>query len=260
MRKTEVLGIPLTDYTIRESMKKVDSFLKDGKVSTIAVVTMKGLLVAHEDESIKEWMTKIDLAVPADVEILRAGDIAFLNRIRDVENNVFVTEFFKRLARQKKTVYLLSDNSAKLEKLKKEILSYEEDIRIIGSFSLNSTENGDDYVVNEINMTFADVLISNLESPGRESFFAENHMKLNVAIWMMVRADVDLSEKEKGLFRKLNKQILKEVFSARLIRYHVQNAEQERAVENAESKTPPERRTESSKNEMKTGSGTEKTE
>ena len=123
MRKTEVLGIPLTDYTIRESMKKVDSFFKDGKVSTIAVITMKGLLVAHEDEFIKEWMTKIDLAVPADVEILRAGDIAFHNRIRDVENNVFVTEFFKRLARQKKTVYLLSDNSAKLEKLKKEILS-----------------------------------------------------------------------------------------------------------------------------------------
>lgn len=241
MRKTEVLGIPLTDYTIRESMKKVDSFFKDGKVSTIAVITMKGLLVAHEDEFIKEWMTKIDLAVPADVEILRAGDIAFHNRIRDVENNVFVTEFFKRLARQKKTVYLLSDNSAKLEKLKKEILSYEEDIRIIGSFSLDSTENGDDYVVNEINMAFADVLISNLESPGRESFLANNHMKLNTAVWMMVRADADLSEKENGFFRKLNKQILKKVFSARLIHYH--NAEQERVVENVEEKMSTEDRT-----------------
>lgn len=257
MRKTEVLGIPLTDYTIRESMKKVDSFFKDGRVSTIAVITMKGLLVAHEDESIKEWMTKIDLAVPADVEILRAGDIAFHNRIRDVENNVFVTEFFKRLARQKKTVFLLSDNSTKLEKLKKEILSYEEDIRIIGSFSLDSTENGDDYVVNEINMAFADVLISNLESPGRESFLAENHMKLNVAIWMMVRADVDLSEKGNGFLRKLDKQILKKIFSARLIRYHVQNAEQERAAENAESKTPSEGKTESGENEIKSGSGTE---
>ena len=241
MRKTEVLGIPLTDYTIRESMKKVDSFFKDGKVSTIAVITMKGLLVAHEDESIKEWMTKIDLAVPADVEILRAGDIAFHNRIRDVENNVFVTEFFKRLARQKKTVYLLSDNPTKLEKLKNEILSYEENIRIIGSFSWDSTENGDDYVVNEINMAFADVLISNLESPGRESFLANNHMKLNTAVWMMVRADADLSEKENGFFRKLNKQILKKVFSARLIHYH--NAEQERVVENVEEKMSTEDRT-----------------
>ena len=99
---------------------------------------------------------------------------------------------------------------------------------------MDSTENGDDYVVNEINMAFADVLISNLESPGRESFLANNHMKLNTAVWMMVRADADLSEKENGFFRKLNKQILKKVFSARLIHYH--NAEQERVVENVEEK------------------------
>lgn len=105
---------------------------------------------------------------------------------------------------------------------------------------MDSTDNGDDYVVNEINMAFADVLISNLESPGRESFLAENHMKLNVAIWMMVRADVDLSEKENGFWRKLNKQILKKIFSARLIRYH--NAEQVRVVENAEEELAEEKR------------------
>ena len=82
-------------------------------------------------------------------------------------------------------------------------------------------------------MAFADVLISNLESPGRESFLSENHMKLNVAIWMMVRADVDLSERENGFLRKIHKQILKKIFSARLIRYHVQNAEQEHIPESS---------------------------
>lgn len=216
----------MTDYTIRESMKKVDTFFRDRKVGTIAMITMRGLLAAHEDEAIKNWMGSIDLTIPADAEILRAGNIAFHSRIRDVENNTFVTEFFKKIVRQKKNVYLLSDNQTELDKLKNDILSYEEDVRIVGSFCLDSTENDGDYVVNEINMTFADVLISNLGTPGRESFFTDNHMKLNVAIWMMVRPDVDLADKEKGFFTTLHKRLVKKIFSARLLRYHKNNSEQ----------------------------------
>ncbi len=216
----------MTDYTIRESMKKVDTFFRDRKVGTIAMITMRGLLAAHEDETIKNWMGSIDLTIPADAEILRAGNIAFHSRIRDVENNTFVTEFFKKIVRQKKNVYLLSDNQTELDKLKNDILSYEEDVRIVGSFCLDSTENDGDYVVNEINMTFADVLISNLGTPGRESFFTDNHMKLNVAIWMMVRPDVDLADKEKGFLMTLHKRLVKKIFSARLLRYHKNNSEQ----------------------------------
>ena len=137
-----------------------------------------------------------------------------------------MTEFFKKIVRQKKNVYLLSDNQTELDKLKNDILSYEEDVRIVGSFCLDSTENDGDYVVNEINMTFADVLISNLGTPGRESFFEDNHMKLNVAIWMMVRPDVDLADKGKGFFVTLHKRMVKKIFSARLLRYHKNNSEQ----------------------------------
>lgn len=227
MRKTEVLGIPISDLTIRESMKKVDSFFKAGKVSTISIITMKGLLLAQDDESIQEFLRNMDLTIPADVEILRAGKIAYYNRIRDVENKVFAIEFFKKLIRQKKTVYLLSDNVANLEKLKGELLSYEENLKIIGGFSFDSTENGDDFAVNEINMAFADVLISNLESPRREEFMAQNHMKLNMSIWLMVRADANLTGAEKGLFVKVHDYIVKKLFSIRLNKYNEENEKED---------------------------------
>ena len=44
MRKMQVLGIELQDHTVREAMKKTDAFLRDGKVSTIAYITMRGLM------------------------------------------------------------------------------------------------------------------------------------------------------------------------------------------------------------------------
>ena len=46
MRKMQVLGIELQDHTVREAMKKTDAFLRDGKVSTIAYITMRGLMEA----------------------------------------------------------------------------------------------------------------------------------------------------------------------------------------------------------------------
>lgn len=200
-------------------MKQVETFFRDGKVSTIAIITMRGLLAAQDDDSIKEWMNELDMTIPADVEILQAGNIAFHNRVHDVENNAFATEFFKKIVRQKKSIFLLSDNQTNLEKLRNDILSYEEGISIQGSFALDSTDYADDFVANEINSSFADVLISNLESPVRESFLKENHMKLNVAIWMMVRADANLSHEVTGIWAKIHEQIVKKVFSIRLNRY-----------------------------------------
>lgn len=219
MRKTEVLGIPLTDYTVRESMKFVDAYFRDKTVNTIGIITMKGLLAAQSDDSVKEWMQELDLTVPLDVEILRAGDIAFYNRVRDVENGLFATEFFKKVVRQKKKIYLLSDNEANLQKLKGDLIFRGVNTQVVGSFTMDSTEHGVDYVVNEINAAFADLLISNLESPKREDFFKESQKKLNVAVWMMLRADVGFLKEKGGLFRNIHDHVVKKIFSISISRY-----------------------------------------
>ena len=72
MRKMEVLGIPMKDLTIRESMKKVEQFFADEKVSTIALITMKGLIKAQDSPEIKEWMSSLDMTVAVDADILHA--------------------------------------------------------------------------------------------------------------------------------------------------------------------------------------------
>lgn len=87
MRKMEVLGITMQDLTLRESMKKVEQFFKEGKVCTIALITMKGLIVAQDSPAIKEWMNSLDMTVPIDADILRAANIDHHSRIRDVEED-----------------------------------------------------------------------------------------------------------------------------------------------------------------------------
>lgn len=230
MRKMEVLGIPMKDLSIRESMKKVEQFLEDEKVSTIALITMKGLIKAQDSLEIKEWMSSLDMTVAVDVDILHAADINYRSRIHDVENNVFISEFFKKLVRQRKTVYLMSQSEESLKKLEGELLSCEEGLRIVGKAVVDDLEHDDDFVINDMNMKTPWVLISNLESPKREQFLKENSMKMNVRIWLMLRADKDLKTQVKGPVRRICDRMMKRWFQLRLIRYQEQKNKED--VEN----------------------------
>lgn len=218
----EVLGISLQDLTLRESMRKVEQFFRDRKVSTIALITMKGLIAAQDSPEIKSWVDSLDMTVVADADILHAADINYRSRIHDVENGEFIAEFLKKLVRQRKTVYLLSQTESQLKKIEDELTAYEEDLRIVGRLATEELEYDDDFVINDINLKVPDVLISNLESPKRETFLSDNHMKLNVSVWLMVRADRELDKKRKGLVRQVYEKILKKWFRIRLNRYNEQ--------------------------------------
>jgi N-acetylglucosaminyldiphosphoundecaprenol N-acetyl-beta-D-mannosaminyltransferase len=227
----EVLGISLQDLTLRESMRKVDQFFRDGKVSTIALITMKGLIVAQDSPAIKKWMDSLDMTVAADADILRAADINYRSRIHDVENKQFIVEFLKKLVRQHKTVYLLGQTEADVKKLEEELTAYQENLQIVGRLAIDELEYDDDFIVNDINMQLPGVLISNLSSPKREEFLADNHMKLNVAIWLMVRADHDLGKQKQKFFKKMYHRLMKKWFHLRLDRYQEeleQNKEEEK--------------------------------
>lgn len=225
MRKMEVLGIPLQDLTLRESMKKVEQFFLDGKVSTIALITMKGLIKAQDSPEIKNWMGSLDMTVVADADILHAADINYRSRIHDVENGEFIAEFLKKLVRQRKKVYLLSQTEDHLKKMEEELKSFQEVLLIAGRLAIDELEHDDDFIVNDINLKTPAVLISNLESPKRETFWRDNYMKLNVSVWLMLRADRELTKKDKGFIRQLYDALMKKWFQIRLKLYNDQKEE-----------------------------------
>ena len=228
MRKMEVLGITMQDLTLRESMKKVEQFLKEGKVCTVALITMKGLIIAQDSPAINEWMSSLDMTVPIDADILRAANINHHSRIRDVEDDAFIVEFLKKMVRQRKKIYLLSQSEAGLKKMENELRDAQDGLQVVGRCSLDDMVHDDDFVINDMNLKAPDVLISNLPSPVREEFLASHHMKMNVAIWLMIRADRDLRKKNRNLIKKLYNRVMKQWFHIRLDQYkeEVENEEE----------------------------------
>ncbi len=226
MRHMQVLGVELQDYTVREAMRKTDAFLRENKVSTIAYITTRGLMAAEESEDLKLFLSNIDLTVAADSDILRAAGIANRNRVKEIENDEFMEEFLKKLIRGKKKVYLLTGTGEQLTALEECLRSYQQNLRIIGRYSLDALEKEEDWLINEMNAQMPDVVISNIDSPQRESFFENNHMKMNAHIWLMLKDKVVHATNRKRVFWRLGDLLSKKLFQRKVVQYQHQEQEE----------------------------------
>ncbi len=219
MKHMQVLGVELRDYSVREAMRKVDFFLRDGKVATIAYITTRGLMEAESSPELKTFLAELDMTVAADVDILRAAGVANRSRAKEIENDEFLEEFLKKLVRGKKTVYLLSDTAEHLGLLEEQLKGYRGGLRIVGRFSFDALEQDEDYLINEMNGLMPNVVISNIVSPLREQFFENHHMKMNVSIWLMLKDKMVIAAQERNPIRKLSDRVIKFLFRRKVQKY-----------------------------------------
>ena len=81
------------------------------------------------------------------------------------------------------SVYLLGDDSLKLDALQGFLRENYSRIQVVGSYALADCLGDYDTVINEINIVEPDVLISVVSTPEQEYFLKANKEKLNVKIW-----------------------------------------------------------------------------
>ena len=223
MRKMQVLSVGLNDYTVREAIRKVEEYFHDGKLHTIAYISKKGVMEADENEQVKEFITKMDLMVCTDSDILRAANVETWNRIREIDENIFMEEFLKKLIRQRKTLYILAETDVELLQLEEHLRSYQQNLHIVGKYALEHLSADEEFVVNEINVLEPDVLVSILPPMRRIEFYDSNCMKLNTNIWLMLKEDVVLHNKNKGLLRRISERFMRGVFKKKTLKYQYNN-------------------------------------
>lgn len=219
MKKIQVLGIELCDYTIREAMKKIDEYMHDGRIDAIGYITTKGLMEANGRPELKEWMHSLDMTISADGDILHAANIDAAGRLREVEENAFMKEFLKKLARNRRSVFVLTETKEQLGELTKVLLDYQEHLKIVGTYAMEELQADEDYVVNEINIVTPHVLISQLPSPRREEFFKNNRLKVNTEIWLMLKDGMRIGNQHKNLWYRFYRYMTNKIFKSEVDRF-----------------------------------------
>ncbi|MCI8705797.1 MAG: glycosyltransferase [Lachnospiraceae bacterium] len=183
MKKLEILGMALDNYTVQEAMLQVEGFLGSDIMNTVETISMDTLVRAQEDGQLRECIEGLDLTVVSDKEILKAAEAASPQRMQETADNLFQREFLKQASRNNRTVYLLGDDSLKLDALQGFLRENYSRIQVVGSYALADCLGDYDTVINEINIVEPDVLISVVSTPEQEYFLKANKEKLNVKIW-----------------------------------------------------------------------------
>lgn len=89
IKKIDIAGIQVDNYTVRESIMLVEKNMSRQIFTTLEEVNMQMLLLAETDERMRESLEKLDYSVIAETGILNAVGENSIQRKREIEDHDF---------------------------------------------------------------------------------------------------------------------------------------------------------------------------
>lgn len=227
MQKMSILGVTLTDYSLKESLLRADEFVKNGAVNTILYMTIPMLILAGKDEKEKERILSMDMTLCGDPDILKVAKIESKSRLYEVENLIFLKEFLRRTVRSGKTVYLLADTGEGVEELKQELWELQKGISITAAGIVSEETEDLEEVINNINDIAPAIIISRL-APGRqEQLMMETKPFVNAEVWIGLARDMKLGTGHELVRKRVINKIYKKIIRHRISKYNADTEKEE---------------------------------
>lgn len=187
-KKINILDICVDNYSVRESLLRLDTYIGSTVLNIIETVTMEKLVSAGEHPKIKECLEQADLCIIGEREILSETGNDTAQRVREVIGQDFLQELLRRMARSKKRVFLLTVTQAEAEEMQAAFRELAPKFTAAGCCAVEACGGDMEAVVNEINGGTPDVVISGLPTPMEEEFVQQHKDKIGARIWYGVGA------------------------------------------------------------------------
>ena len=183
IKKIDILGIQLDNYTVREAIMRVEAWYDNNVLNVIEMVSMQMLTESESDPVLKEVISSLDLAVIGEKGILQAAGVDTMQRIRETEENDFSDEFLKRVERNRKSVFIIGETQGAVDEFTQELREEYPKLVLAGAAATENCVGDLEGVINEMNAATPDVIISIIPSPGQEHFLVEHRDKINANLW-----------------------------------------------------------------------------
>ncbi len=210
--KINVLGIEMDCLTAKEVMLRVMQFMEDDLVDTIELMSMDTLMSGRDDEEWKKLAGELEIVLPGEADILKAAEITDRVRLKEAENGTFFRLLMKYLQKNRKRVFLLSGTGGDLAALESVVRKYGRGIRVAGSGVLEQDGSGEEKVINDINGTESDCVLSVLQSPYQEQFIDRSRTLLCTKVWLGCGPALETVGGSGGTLQKLRKFFQKRMF------------------------------------------------
>ncbi len=223
MKKTELMGVEISDLTVRECLNRSMSYLKNGGLNVIYFLSRDVLLEAKDMPELRDLIKEADIVLPDSIDILKAAGAGNKSREKEIERNLFFKSFLKMLIREKRSVFVVADSEEKAAGLMNGLDKIQEGLKKAGTYLMNDIEDADN-AVNEINSVVPDVVFCVLKTPDQEKFFSMQKMKINSRVMIALSPDM-LNVREDGT---INNEGLLNFLRAKLFRRQAQKYEMDK--------------------------------
>lgn len=209
-----VAGIKLNSYTALENLTQIGNNLDNNVFTTVEEIYMRTLLLAKEDEVVKNEVEALDVTVIAENGVWdAAGENSSLRR-REVERREFFFQLMHILERNKYSIFVLGEELQEVAVTCEYIAEEFPRLSIVGAKALEECIGTDEGIINDINLLAPGVIVSVLPSPRQEHFLAENKRMLSTKLWYGIG-----SGKIAGQKHSLKHMLLKTLRKYKLMNY-----------------------------------------
>ena len=205
IKKFNIAGIQLDNYSARECVMAVERMLSENAFHMVEEVNMDMVMLAASDEAVSETLNRLDCSIIAEKGILDvAGERSVGYRETDADDCFY--EILKRLERNHKSVFLLAEGKKELQEIEQYVKKNFERLTIAGMVATEEFVEDEDAIVNEINAATVDVIFSVMPSPKQEHFLSNNRGKMSAILWYGV-GNCKFVKKKFSLLRSIQKRI-----------------------------------------------------
>ena len=183
VKKIEVAGIQLDNYTVRESMMQVDKNISAAGLYTIEEVNMDMILHAGTDESLKKVLSFLNETIISENAILKAVNQLTMQRQHEIQDHTFFFELMKYLERNQKAVFLLGETDEETRRMQNFMLQSFPRMNICKMEILEQYTGEFDSVINDLNAEAPDAVVSILSHPRQENFLETYRDKISAGLW-----------------------------------------------------------------------------
>lgn len=220
MQKYTILGITLYDYGAREALRNTDSFLHNGALNTIAYISSSNLAQASKDEQLKDCLEAIDMTVCTEPDVLEAAGIAGRNRIREIDEKVYLRELFRKCGRNRNSVYLLADTQDNLEVLQEIVSEYQDNLLIKGCGVYEDFGSQPERLVNNLNDLAPEVIISRMPWPTDVQLMHAYGHFVNAELWVSLPFGAVGWVRNPSLLARLKRKLVYQAFTHNVNEYN----------------------------------------
>lgn len=162
----------------KEFRQALESFCQSGHLQSILFLSVQILMEAMDSKEYCDRVSRFQLLLPGEEDVLMMHTIKEYkeqNLMMDVEYLKVILEYLRE---SQYTLYLVGDQYAKLQMFMEYCKEEYEGLQIVGSF-VGDEKMDDECLLNDINVTCPDVILTAIAPQLQENWILNNLDKLN---------------------------------------------------------------------------------